>query len=96
MAALGARRDQQEQQQPAGPFTPGAPKHERQQALLASLHQAPPQARDERGRFAERPTGSASFDGGARAPVPGPPESHDAWLARALRTGAIDVGRRLG
>jgi hypothetical protein len=34
----------------------------------------------------------AGFDGGARASVPGPPESHDSLLIRLLRSRAADRG----
>jgi hypothetical protein len=36
------------------------------------------------------------FDGGARQPVPPPPEDHGAWLVRVIRERRADVGARFG
>lgn len=76
---------------PGGLHTTAATaKADRQRALLnlfaGPAPAPPPQPRDERGRF------TGGFDGGARASVPPPPETHDSWLGRVLRTRAADSG----
>jgi len=52
----------------------------------------PAQPRDEEGRFATRP--ASDFSGGARTPPPRR-QTHERWLADALRDGRADVGRHL-
>ena len=59
---------------PVNLYAPATAKAERQRALLDRSPDGPPtppQPRDERGRF------TGGFDGGARASVPPPPETHD-------------------
>jgi hypothetical protein len=44
----------------------------------------------------QEPAGpGGAFDGGARANMPGPPESHNQWLTRVLRERRADVGADL-
>jgi hypothetical protein len=72
-----------------GPFTDMAAARARRKAQLASIFAGgTPQPRDDAGRYA-RP---AEFHRGAREPAPQPPESHDRWLVRALRSRAADRG----
>jgi hypothetical protein len=74
--------------------TARAAKHERRQTLLAALAGHREQPRDRRGQY-------ASFDGGARAPVPtrGDPQAEHTELAARLigesrqSRGPADVGR---
>jgi hypothetical protein len=65
-----------------------AAKREQQAALVDALTgRAAPSAE-------AAPQRSGSFDGGARAKLPPPPESHDRWLVRRLRDRLADVGAR--
>lgn len=75
--------------QVAGLLTGGmARKVEEHRGLIRALHGRPARAqpRDEHGRF------RGGMDGGARRLPPRPPESHDQWLVRALRSRSADVG----
>jgi hypothetical protein len=85
---IGQREDAQHEQ-PAGSdvFSRAAEdKQRRREAFLSALVGRPqPQPRDEQGRFA-----SGGFDGGSRTPPPSPPESHEDWLLRLLRTHPAD------
>jgi hypothetical protein len=63
-------------------------KASRKQAL-ADLFSGRAPARDQAGRFAPK---TASFDGGARQPIPPEPPSHAEWLGEVLRTRAADRG----
>jgi hypothetical protein len=86
---LGQRHEEEPAAEAPNPFAGAAiAKDARQRALLGALTGRSPQRRDERGRY-------TSFDGGARQPISRPPESHDAWLIRLLRTRAADAGARL-
>jgi hypothetical protein len=90
LAKLVAARAEPERAEPAGLFSAAArEKARRQRALVGALHGRPRHQHDERGRFA---AGSASFDGGARTPLP-EPESHDEWLTRLLVEAHRDSGR---
>jgi hypothetical protein len=86
---VGARREQEAEPEPEGFFAAAArAKAARKQELAAIFTGHAPQPRDERGRFAE-------FNRGARASAPPPPETHGQTLARLLRSGQANAGRRL-
>jgi hypothetical protein len=73
-----------------GFFTQAAAAQETQRHAFvnALLGRSQPQpARDEQGRF-------ASFDGGARATPPSPPQTHEEWLIGFLGTHPIDRAGR--
>jgi hypothetical protein len=71
-------------------FSPDA-RARRKQQLTALFCGRALQPRDRLGRFAK----SASFDGGAREPLPSPPPSHDETLVRILRDRRADAGAHL-
>jgi hypothetical protein len=89
---LDARREEQENQQPALGLLEQAAidKAERKRTLVNALGGFT-QQRDQQGRYT-RP--AASFDGGARRSVPPPPQTHEEWLADALADKRADVGAR--